>query len=250
MDKIKISVVSYLNSKPFLYGLDHYKFQTEIDLALDIPSVCAQKLIERKVDIGLVPVAIIPKLGEHFIVSDYCIGSVGKVDSVMLYSNVPLNEIETILLDYQSRTSVALVKVLANYFWKINPNWIAAKANFENDIVGKTAALIIGDRTFGLENKYVYAYDLSEEWQKFTQLPFVFACWVANKKLPDNFINEFNEALKLGIDNRPALIKELNKNNVYNTDIAVYLNEKIQYTFDAPKKKAMNLFLDYIAKLD
>jgi chorismate dehydratase len=250
MDKIKISVVSYLNSKPFLYGLDHYKFQTKIDLALDIPSVCAQKLVELKVDIGLVPVAIIPKLGEYYIVSDYCIGGVGKVDSVMLYSDVPLNEIQNVLLDYQSRTSVSLVKVLAKYFWKINPNWIAAKANFENDIADETAAVIIGDRTFSLKNKYLYNYDLSEEWQKFTGLPFVFACWVANKKLPDNFINEFNEALKLGIDSRPALIKELRKNNVYNTDIAVYLNEKIQYDYDAEKKKAMNLFLDYIAKLD
>ena len=61
MNKIKISVVSYLNSKPFLYGLNHSELINEIDLQLDIPSVCAKKLIDGQVDIGLIPVAVLPK---------------------------------------------------------------------------------------------------------------------------------------------------------------------------------------------
>ncbi len=149
MSKLKISVVSYLNSKPFIYGLEHSDLMNEIDLQLDIPSTCAQKLMDGIVDIGLVPVAIIPKLKEAHIISDYCIGAVGKVASVCLYSEVPLNEIKTILLDYQSRTSVTLVKVLAREHWKISPEWQNASENFENSVSGTTAAVIIGDRTFG-----------------------------------------------------------------------------------------------------
>src|ERR1039458_6553628 len=105
IDKIKISVVSYLNSKPFIYGLQHSTFLNEIDLQLDIPSVCAQKLIDGQVDIGLIPVAALPQLKDPYIITDYCIGAEGKVASVMLYSNVPLHEITAILLDYQSKTS-------------------------------------------------------------------------------------------------------------------------------------------------
>lgn len=250
IDKIKISAVSYLNSKPFIYGLQHSKLIDEIDLQLDIPSVCAQKLIDGKVDIGLIPVAILPQLKEKYIITDYCIGAEGKVASVMLYSNVPLQEITKILLDYQSRTSVTLVKVLATNFWKINPQWIPAKANFENEIEGTTAAVIIGDRTFGLENKYAYSYDLAEEWQKFTQLPFVFACWVANKKLPDSFLKEFNLVLKSGIANRSALIVELTQSKIYPTDVDVYLNKNIKYDYDSAKKKGLELFLGYLSKLD
>lgn len=250
MSKIKISVVSYLNSKPFIYGFNHTGFTSKIDLQLDIPSVCARKLIDGKVDIGLIPVAVLPQLKEQYILSNYCIGAEGKVASVMLYSNVPLQEIENILLDYQSHTSVILVKVLARYFWKINPQWFSAKTDYENDITGNTAAVIIGDRTFGIGNKYTYSYDLAEEWQKFTQLPFVFACWVANKKLPDKFINEFNEALKYGIDNRSTLIADLIKQNNYSTNIEIYLNQNIKYEYDDSKKKALNLFLDYISKND
>ena len=250
MDKIKISIVSYLNSKPFVYGIEHSNLVSEIDLQLDIPSVCAQKLIDGKVDLGLIPIAVLPLLQEKYIISDYCIGAVGKVASVMLYSQVPLTEISSILLDYQSRTSVTLVKVLAANFWKISPEWISAERDFENKIEGSTAAVIIGDRTFDIGNKYGYVYDLSEEWQKFTQLPFVFACWVANKKLPEDFLKKFNEALKYGIDNRAPLILDLQKSGKYNLDVATYLNKNINYDYNASKKEALELFLSYMAKLD
>lgn len=248
MDKIKISAVSYLNAKPFIYGLQHSPEAVNIELQLDIPSVCAKKLRDGEVDIGLVPVAVLPQLKEYYIITDYCIGAEGKVASVMLYSDVPLNEIECVLLDYQSRTSVALVQVLAQNLWKIAPKWLPAQEGYENNINGATAAVIIGDRTFGLEGKYAYSYDLAEEWQKLTGLPFVFACWVANKRLPDKFIEQFNSSLKLGLDSRPALIQELNAEG-YATDIANYLNNSIQYNYDSAKQQALTLFLSYISKL-
>lgn len=249
MEKIKISVVSYLNSKPFIYGIQHSDVINEIDLQLDIPAVCAQKLIDGTVDAGLIPVAVIPQLKEAHIISDHCIGAVGKVASVMLYSDVPLDEIKTVLLDYQSRTSVTLVKVLAQNFWNIHPEWIKAEANYENSISGTTAAVIIGDRTFGLEGRYRYVYDLAEEWQKFTQLPFVFACWVANKKLPDAFLSSFNKALQTGLDSRPQLIAEITASKRYNTDIDTYLNKSISYDLSDAKKQALQLFLSYLKKL-
>lgn len=250
MSKIKISIVSYLNSKPFIKGIKESDLMNKIDLQLDIPSVCAQKLLDGEVDLGLIPVAVLPLLKEKHLVSNYCIGATGKVASVVLYSDVPLNEIKTVLLDYQSRTSVTLVKVLAKNFWKINPQWTPAKADYEKEVAGTKAAVIIGDRTFGLENKYKFAYDLAEEWQKFTNLPFVFACWVSNKQLPDTFITEFNEALEMGLNKRPELIQELEKSKKYSTNIDVYLNQNIDYHYDSAKKQALELFLSYLANLE
>jgi chorismate dehydratase len=66
-------------------------------------------------------VTIIPQLKEHYIISDYCIGCDGEVGSVCLFSEVPLEKIERILLDYQSTTSIGLLKILIKEFWKINP---------------------------------------------------------------------------------------------------------------------------------
>ncbi len=243
---IKISVVSYLNSRPFIYGLENSEVKNEISLQLDIPSVCAAKLIENRVDIGLVPVAILPELEEYHIISDYCIGADGEVGSVLLLSEAPLQEIKTILLDNQSRTSVELVQVLANKFWNIQPVWRDAEENYEILIKGTTAGVVIGDRTFSLKSKFKYSYDFATEWKKFTSLPFVFACWVSNKKLPDNFINRFNNALKDGLASKTEVIKQYKDEHTTNFDVKDYLENKLSYILDEKKKEALALFLQYI----
>ncbi|MEO6882587.1 MAG: menaquinone biosynthesis protein [Bacteroidia bacterium] len=248
MKLVKISAISYLNTKPFVYGIEHSGILNDYEMQFDIPSACAEKLLNNQVDIGIVPVAIIPLLKEAHILTDFCIGAVGAVNSVVLYSCVPLQEIETVELDYQSRTSVMLTKILAKNFWKINPTWINAEKNYEENFSGKRAGVVIGDRTFALKNKYPFTYDLSEEWMKFTGLPFVFACWVANKKLPEKFISEFSQAIKYGIEHRKELILELQKINFYATDVKHYLMKSISYELDASKKKALDLFLSYLKK--
>ncbi len=249
MKKIKISAVNYLNSKPFIYGLENSSIKNEIDLQLDIPSVCADKLEENKVDIGLVPVAVLPELEEYHIISDYCIGADGEVTSVLLLSDVPLEEIKSIQLDYQSRTSVLLVQVLAEKFWKIKPRWMDAEENYETQIRGTVAGVVIGDRTFSLKNKFKYAYDLSAEWKKFTQLPFVFACWVSNKKLSDDFISQLNEALSFGLSRKEKVIEQYKNELRVTFDVKDYLENKISYSFDDQKKTALSLFLDYVNEL-
>ncbi len=115
MSKVKVSAVSYLNTKPFIYGIQHSSLMDQIDLALDIPSVCAQKLIDGKADLGLVPVAILPLLKEYHIISDYCIGAVKPVTSVMLFSKVPVEEVMQVML-YRSKEATEIftwpIKVL------------------------------------------------------------------------------------------------------------------------------------------
>jgi len=243
MERIKISAVSYTNSLPFIHGLKNSGFLNgNIELQLDMPSRCAEKLLSNQVDIGLIPVAVIPLLAEHHILSDYCIGAVGKVASVLLVSEEPLENIGQVLLDYQSRTSIQLVKVLAKLFWKINPKWIFAGKGYETHIKESTAGVIIGDRTFGMK-PYTYVYDLAEEWQKFTGLPFVFAAWVANKQIDNQFVTQFSQALEFGIQNIPEVIADFRKNHQINGfDIEHYFKHNISYDFDAPKKKLLHCF--------
>ncbi len=219
-----------------------------MELALDIPSDCAKKLLNGEVDLGLVPIAILPQLKEYHIVSDYCIGANGKVDSVALYSDVPLNEIENIYLDYHSRTSVALVQLLANEYWHITPNWLKADSDFIDKIEGKSAGVIIGDRTFNLSKTYKYKYDLAEEWKKHTGLPFVFACWVANKELSSDFISKFNEALKIGVDNVDGVVLDTVQLLIPKTKLKTYLNKNIDYHLDSDKQQALQKFIKYIKK--
>lgn len=239
-----LSIVNYYNTTPFLFGLNKSELKHQLDIQLDIPSVCAQKLKDGIVDIGLVPVAVLPQLENYYIISDYCIGADGKVDSVKLFANKPLNEITHVLLDYQSCTSVALVQVLNKHFWKLPIQFIDAQHGFETQIHDTTGAVIIGDRTFGLKD-YIYQYDLAEEWKKYTGLPFVFACWVSNKLLSTEFISEFNRVLAFGVKNIDKAVSE-RPNNTKGFDALDYLKNKISYNLDLEKKKALKLFLELI----
>ena len=117
-NRIRVGAVSYLNTKPLLYGIKRSAVMDRIDLIEDYPSKIAAMLLNNEIDVGLVPVAIIPKMEASFIITDYCIGAEGDVASVALFSELPLAEIEKVLLDYQSRTSVNLAKVLLKHYWK------------------------------------------------------------------------------------------------------------------------------------
>ena len=242
----KVSAVSYLNTLPFIYGLKTSELINSINLQLDYPAICADKLINSEVDIALVPITVIPKLKYHQIISNYCIGADGAVDTVCLYSNVPISEIKKITLDYQSRTSVALLKVLLKEYWDLNTELIKAEVGFEDTINGENAALVIGDRAFDLNHKYKYVYDLSALWKEMTGLPFVFACWVAIKDLPNQFLSDFNAALQNGLNNiDKAILMEVDN---YPSCVSPeeYLNNKISYNFNEEKQKGMNLFLSKI----
>jgi len=241
---LTISAVSYLNTIPFIYGLKQSKLMDTIDLQLDYPAICADKLINGEVDIALVPVVVIPQLENAYIISDYCIGSDGEVDTVCLYSDVPIEEIQTIALDYQSHTSVELLKILLKEYWQLSPELIKAEVGFEDSIKGKHAALVIGDRAFALNAKHTYIYDLSAIWKEMTGLPFVFAAWVANKKLPQDFIIDFNKALEKGLSDMQKALNFEGDNYPNCKNPEDYLNNKISYNLDAEKQKGMALFLE------
>lgn len=242
---MRLTAVSYLNTKPFIYGLFRSDLAGEIDLSLDIPAVCAQKLLSGEVDVALTPVAVIPELSEAYLVSDYCIGSVGTVKTVCIYAEKPLSEIKSIYLDFHSRTSVALTRMLCEKYWKIQPEFIPATPGYEQKIGGDAAGLVIGDRTIGLEKRFPHVFDLGEAWTDWTGLPFVYAAWVSVKPLPADLLARFNAALQIGLDHLPELIKILP--TMPGFDVERYFRENISYDLDEAKWLALNRFLGSVA---
>jgi chorismate dehydratase len=241
---MRLTAVSYLNTKPFIYGIYKSSLAEHIDLSLDIPSVCAQKLLDGQADIALAPVAIIPELPHYHIVSDYCIGSTGKVGTVCIYAQQPLEQVRRVLLDFHSKTSVALTKILFQYHWKREMTFEPAYPGFEHELSGDTAGLVIGDRTIGLDKQYPYVYDLGEIWKEWTGLPFVFAAWISVKPISPDFVRPFNQALKDGLSHLPELVKILP--TIPNFDLEAYYRDNISYELDAEKMKALHRFLGYL----
>ncbi|MEM7572598.1 MAG: menaquinone biosynthesis protein [Bacteroidota bacterium] len=248
MDKIRLAAVSYLNTKPLLYGLlrDEALAQ-QIELRLEIPSRCADLLLADEVDLALVPVAILPELGDYQLVSDFCIGSTGKVATVGIYADRPIEELEAIYLDHHSRTSVRLTQLLLEEYWQLAPQYLPAQEGYIDDIGGKRGGLVIGDRAMGLEQRFAYHYDLGEVWQAHTGLPFVFAAWVSRRPLTDGFSAAFNRAMATGIEHISEL-QYLLPSPHPDFNLEYYFKHNISYQLDAPKRQALERFLQFCAQ--
>ncbi len=240
---LKMTAVSYLNTKPFLYGLMNSPLIRHIELELDIPAVCAAKLAERRVDMGLVPVAILPRIPEYRVISEYCIGADGPVETVCLFSERPLEQVSRLYLDYQSRTSVVLTRILLSEYWQLNPELLPAEPGYIDRITGETAGLVIGDRAFALHARFPYVYDLSAAWKEMTGLPFVFALWASVRELDPLIVRIFDEALKDGIERVDQLIKILPTADEQ-IDLKKYFTEHISYRLDDRKQEALALFFE------
>lgn len=241
--KWRIGAVSYLNTRPLLLGMELSPFCDSINLVKSYPAQIAQDLLDDTIDIGLVPVAIMPLLSNPQIVSKYVIGTEGEVASVALFSQVPMDQIEKVYLDYQSRTSVALAKLLIKNFWEKEVEFLIATEGYINEISGTTAGIIIGDRALASLNRFEHVYDLGLAWKAYSGLPFVFAAWVANKLIPSEFIEAFDAANEYGLkhlDEVIALIPATEQ--VY--DLHKYYTENISYELTPEKRKGLEKFLE------
>jgi chorismate dehydratase len=244
VNKIRVGIVNYLNTKPLVYGLERPPINERIELVGDYPSRLAQMLIDNEIDVGLIPVAVLPQLPEYHLVGNYCIGAEGEIASVALFSEVPMDEIKKVYLDYQSRTSVALLKYLMKEYWGISPEIVeAVDEDYRKEIKGETAGLVIGDRAFEQRKISTFIYDLGSEWRAITGLPFVFAAWVSTKPLPEDFIMAFDAANGEGLKRIDEIV-EAAPFDLY--DMKKYYNLHLSYRLDEKKRQSLEKFLELI----
>lgn len=280
---VRITAVSYLNTLPFIYGIEQrvaasslalssdsrqerglLRAGEDIALTLRVPALCAADAVAGETDIALIPVAAIPlipgfstvglsqatKTFTPQIITDYCIGAEGAVDTVVLLSDTPLADIRRVYLDSHSRTSVQLVRVLAREHWRVEPEWIDF-ADCSGELQYGEAMVAIGDKVFGLKDSHDYAYchDLAQEWHDFTGgLPFVFAAWVACTPAGLEYAPRLNEALAYGVGHiAESITGTVNRSRDFDFPQAYrYLTQSIKFDLDDRKRAAMRLFWEKI----
>ena len=176
MSALRLGAVSYLNTKPLVYGLDANPHSFSV--RFDVPSRCAELLHEGRVDLGLIP-AIEYLAGDYRIVPDVAIASDGDVATVALFTRMPIDEVKSIALDVSSRTSVALTRILCAAHWGISPSFAPAEPDLDAMLRRADAALVIGDPAFEIDPmaRGLVKIDLGGEWKVLTGLPFVYAMW-------------------------------------------------------------------------
>ncbi|OLE61047.1 MAG: hypothetical protein AUG74_15575 [Bacteroidetes bacterium 13_1_20CM_4_60_6] len=124
------------------------------------------------------------------------------------------------------------------------PELVDTNREYQSQIKGSTAGLLIGDRALSQRSRSKYIYDLGEAWKDHTQLSFVFAAWVSNKKLPAEFVDLFNRANANGLEKIDEIVAA-NPSAIF--DLKKYFTQYISYRLDEKKKKGMKLFLEKIS---
>jgi chorismate dehydratase len=176
MQRVRVGAVNYLNTKPLICNLA--QLAPDARLELDTPSRLADRLAEDQLDVALIPVVEHLRAGTYSVVPNIAIASCGPVLSVTLFSRVPWPEIRRVALDEGSRTSAVLTQVLLRERHGIRPEVAPLPKDIDPETVDGDAVLLIGDRAMAAcLPGYRFAYDLGDEWFRWTNLPFVFAVW-------------------------------------------------------------------------
>ena len=237
---VRIAAINYLNTIPFIYGLEARMAPGAIAMQFCTPSESAALLRDDRADVGIMPVGAISDLSDPHVISDYCIGSTGKVASVVVCSGRPIESVEEILLDVDSRTSVILTRYLCQAKWGIAPRFTPFDSRRQALDPGR-CYLLIGDKALLHAGAFPYVYDLAEEWISLKGLPFVFAAWTANKQLDPQFIETFNQALEYGIRHIPEAVAKYN--HQFPGDYACrYLQDNISFALDSEKRAGLTEF--------
>jgi chorismate dehydratase len=243
MNKLKLSIVHYVNALPLSWGFMHGDEHDVFDLDFSPPSRCADLLARGEVDIGLIPAIEYQRIPGLRIVPGLSVASKERVKSVLLLSKVPAAQIKTLAADSSSRTSVALLKILLRSRFKIDPRFEVHAPDLGTMLKQHDAALLIGDLALKTETRGLHCYDLAEEWRQFVGKPFVFAFWGVRGSvtLPDTDVfqrsHEYGKAKSSEIIAEQALQLDLPKDL-----IRTYINEHIDYSLDEDNLEGLRLF--------
>ncbi|MCG3178666.1 MAG: Chorismate dehydratase [Phycisphaerae bacterium] len=183
----EVGAVRFFNTRPLIYGLTGHP---RVRLSLDVPSALGAGLADGSLDVTLVPAIDYPRAGGAWvIVPDGCIASDGETLTVRIFSRVPIERIETLALDADSHTSVALARLILRHRYDLSPRLEAVQMR---DVLARPiddrpdSLLLIGDKVIQAgpnraDSPWPYQLDLGAAWRTWTGLPFVFAVWAARR---------------------------------------------------------------------
>ena len=222
----------------------------DVVLTSPVPSVCADLLANGQVDAALVPVIEFQRIKDLLIVPNVCVGSTGKVRSVVLVSKKEeLRAIRNVVLDESSRTSATLIKVIFHEFVGTDPSWSHSQPDLQMMLEDNDAALIIGDPGMTFERKGLYVFDLASLWHQYTGLGFVFAMWMTHSNTAQRIqAIDFARARDEGLEHIEEIVNDSQERiSLGREQLHEYLTQNITFFMDESMRTGLDHFF-HLAK--
>ena len=243
MSEIRVGCVSYLNSRPLVWGLDHTR---GVKMLYKVPAKLLDLLVDGLCDVALLPVIDYQRAEGLMLVPPTCIGADGPVHTVRLFSAIPIGSIRRLYADIESHTSVGLCRILLSRVHGIEPDFIADPS------ASVDARLLIGDKVVcQAPPDHPFQLDLAAEWKRWTGLPFVFAAWIAREGAHlDGLVKLLDNALAEGMKNVEAIVAADALPRGWPAGLARdYLTHLLKFPIDlsaaSPQRRAIELYHRY-----
>jgi chorismate dehydratase len=248
--KLHVGAVSYLNTKPLVLGLE--RFAPDVQLTYDVPSRLADDLAAGRLDVALIPTIEYFRGPGYSIVSDACIACRGPVLSVKLFCRKAFDDIRTLALDDGSRTSAALVRILLKERFGLEPKLERLPVDASIEATDADAVLLIGDRAMhSPPGRFTAVWDLGDEWNRWSQLPFVFAMWTAR---PGIDVGELDLALRAARDEGLAHLDEIAEREAAPLGLTrpqclAYLQDNLHFYLGDREQRGLELFYEHAVSM-
>lgn len=241
----RVGFHDFLNSRPILHAFRHGLVETPFELVIDTPSRLADMFHEKELDMALIPSIEYARNPDAMIVPAVCIASLGNVETVLMFSEMAMEDVESVCVDPRSRTSVAMLKILFKELYNKEPSMVIEEEDPAMMLRSADAGLVIGDAAFSIDRKKYVVYDLGELWFKLSGRPFVHAVLCARRGDKwDRAIAAIEEAKQVGLAHRENVAHEEAKGHRQIDRVLDYLNKRIRYDLGEEEKSGLSRFLE------
>jgi chorismate dehydratase len=279
MSKLRVSIVEFLNTAPLVWGLTDGPLVGRYDLSFTVPSLCAEALRTGEADIAIIPAIEYQRIPNLVLLPEMAVAAKGEVRSILLLAKKPVQLAKRIALDTNSRSSVALVRLLCRELWNISPEFVDASPDPATMLADADAALLIGDPALrvriqmdylnlkqvaapgsdccsgdagdlpvpGVETLFIY--DVAQQWREMTGKPCVLAVWAARRDaVTPQVVADFLASRDFGLSQIEEIAEGASlKLDLPPHELESYLRDSIDFSLDAENLEGLNLYFDKCA---
>jgi chorismate dehydratase len=277
LQKLRISIVQYLNTAPLVWGFTNGPLAGKYDLTFTVPSQCAEALRTGTADIAIIPVIEYQRIPGLVVLPDFAIASQNRVRSLLILAKKPIEQVGSIALDRSSRSTQVLTRILASEHWNISPEFFETEPDLSAMLERADAALLIGDRALrisvaiekkstvspqgravcqaaalGISSAQIFhVYDVVGEWRKFSSLPAVMAVWAARPEVvTTELLADFAASRDFGLKQITAIsLSAARELELPQETIESYLRNNIDFSLGEENRRGLERYFREAAKL-
>ncbi|ACX51817.1 protein of unknown function DUF178 [Ammonifex degensii KC4] len=264
---LRLGWVDYLNCLPIYYPLERGEIKPPfmLELVKGVPTELNRLYLAGELQatpLSSIEYARHPEVS--YILPGPVIAADGRVGSILLFSRLPVTELEgaKVALTSASATSVALLKILLAFYYHVEPEYLVCPPVLEDMLQAAEAALLIGDDALRAHEEVkrkgekLYVLDLGEAWKEFTGEKMVFALFTVradfaeeNPEKATGLARLLSEAKEWGLGHLEEVKEAAQESSGLSPEVIEDYFTLLRYEWDEACRRSLLLFYDYAYKL-